>query len=68
MRHPGRRCATRWPPVITYHGIGYWAFCSLPAALLLLRILPAGSGARRLLRTVLLGALAVIVAVVALSY
>ncbi|MCY0943555.1 hypothetical protein [Streptomyces antarcticus] len=54
--------------MITYHGIGYWAFLTLPAALLLLRILPAGSSARRLLRNALLGALVGIAAVIALSY
>lgn len=54
--------------MITYHGIGYWAFLALPGALLLLRILPAGSSARRLLSKALLGALALIAAIVALSY
>ncbi|MCY0926906.1 hypothetical protein OTB20_11965 [Streptomyces sp. H27-H1] len=54
--------------MITYHGLGYWGLLTIPAALALLRLLPSGSRAHRLLFHATLGALAGIVAIVALSY
>ncbi|MFJ4863416.1 hypothetical protein [Streptomyces sp. NPDC088748] len=54
--------------MITYHGIGYWGLLTIPAALALLRLLPNGSRARRILLHAILGALAGIAAIVALSY
>lgn len=54
--------------MITYHGLGYWGLLTIPAALALLRILPTGSAIRRLVARAVLGALALIAAIVALSY
>lgn len=54
--------------MITYHGLGYWGLLTIPAALTLLRLLPTGSHAHRLLARAVLGALALIAAIIALSY
>ncbi|WP_405548927.1 hypothetical protein OG215_25190 [Streptomyces globisporus] len=51
--------------MITYHGLGYYG---LLAALALLRLLPTGSRAHRLLTRALLAALIVTAAIVGLSY
>ncbi|WP_328620708.1 hypothetical protein [Streptomyces sp. NBC_00354] len=54
--------------MITYHGLGYWGLLTVPAALALLRLLPTGSRAHKLLARLILGALALATAIVALSY
>ncbi|WJD99755.1 hypothetical protein [Streptomyces antimycoticus] len=54
--------------MITYHALGYWAVLGLPAALLALRLTPRGTRAHQFLARTILGALAVIAAIVALSY
>lgn len=54
--------------MITYHGLGYWGLLTIPAALALLRLLPTGSRAHKLLARAVLGALALIAVIVALSY
>ncbi|MFD8882368.1 hypothetical protein ACFV0H_07570 [Streptomyces erythrochromogenes] len=54
--------------MITYHALGYWGLLTIPTALVLLRLLPAGSRAHKLLARAVLAALALIAAIVALSY
>jgi hypothetical protein len=54
--------------VITYYALGYWSVLGLPVALLALRLTPRGTRAHQLLARTILGALALIAAIVALSY
>ncbi|GAA2972164.1 hypothetical protein [Streptomyces enissocaesilis] len=54
--------------MITYHALGYWGLPSLIAAALLLRVLPQGSAARRLISRAALAALVAIGLIVYLSY
>ncbi|WP_327703620.1 hypothetical protein OG530_19210 [Streptomyces decoyicus] len=54
--------------MITYEGIGYWAFLLGPAALFVLLLLPRHSRAAQLLRKTVLASLLIIAAIVALSY
>ncbi|WP_406225331.1 hypothetical protein [Streptomyces anulatus] len=54
--------------MITYHSIGYHGLLVALGALALLRLLPAGSRARRLLSRALLAALLITAALVGLSY
>ncbi|WP_435239573.1 hypothetical protein [Streptomyces sp. YPW6] len=54
--------------MITYHGLGYYGLFAALAALALLRLLPTGSRAHRLLTRALLAALIVTAAIVGLSY
>ncbi|MGW1892128.1 hypothetical protein ACWCP6_17990 [Streptomyces sp. NPDC002004] len=54
--------------MITYHGIGYYACLAFFPTLLALRVLPAGSAARRYVARAALTALLLIAAIVALSY
>ncbi|UPT41792.1 MULTISPECIES: hypothetical protein [Streptomyces] len=54
--------------MITYHSIGYHGLFAALGALTLLRLLPTGSRAHRLLSRALLAALIVTAAIVGLSY
>ncbi|MFD7746724.1 hypothetical protein ACFV2V_13790 [Streptomyces sp. NPDC059698] len=54
--------------MITYHGLGYYGLFAALGTLALLRLLPTGSRAHRLLTQALLAALIVTAAIVGLSY
>ncbi|MFH9134419.1 hypothetical protein [Streptomyces sp. NPDC017524] len=54
--------------MITYHAIGYHGLFAALGALALLRLLPTGSRAHRLLSRALLAALLITAALVGLSY
>ncbi|MET8401405.1 hypothetical protein [Streptomyces sp900116325] len=53
---------------MTYHGLGYYGLFVALGAVALLRLLPSGSRAHRLLSRALLAALLVTAAIVGLSY
>jgi len=54
--------------VLTYHALGYYGLFGVPVALVLARLLPPGSRARRLAAGAALAALSLIAAIVLLSY
>lgn len=54
--------------MITYHAIGYWGLLGGLGATALLRILPRGGAAHRALLRLLLAVLALVAAIIALSY
>ncbi|MFI6138037.1 hypothetical protein ACIBCC_07615 [Streptomyces griseus] len=54
--------------MITYHGLGYYGLLAALSTLALLRLLPTGSRAHRLLSRALLAALLITAAIVGLSY
>jgi hypothetical protein len=54
--------------VITYHALGYYGLLGIPAALVVARVLPVGSPARRITARAALGALLLVAAIIALSY
>ncbi|MEK9524637.1 hypothetical protein MIU24_35540 [Streptomyces venezuelae] len=54
--------------MITYHALGYYSLYGLPLALLVTRLTPAGTTARRITARITLAALLLVAATVALSY
>ncbi|MFE4311515.1 hypothetical protein ACFRR6_36280 [Streptomyces sp. NPDC056891] len=54
--------------MITYHALGYYSLYGIPLALLVTRLAPAGSTARRITARITLAALLLVAATVALSY
>lgn len=53
---------------MTYHGLGYYGLFAALATIALLRLLPTGSRAHRLLSRAALAALLITAAIVGLSY
>ncbi|WP_455360003.1 hypothetical protein [Streptomyces sp. SYSU K21746] len=54
--------------MITYHAIGYHAFLGTLGALVLLRLIPSGTRAHKLLGRALLATLVAVTALIAFSY
>ncbi|MEV4936326.1 hypothetical protein [Streptomyces zaomyceticus] len=54
--------------MITFHALGYYGLYGIPLGLIVCRITPAGSTARRITARITLAALLLIAATVALSY
>ncbi|MFE2559878.1 hypothetical protein ACFXGT_28410 [Streptomyces sp. NPDC059352] len=53
--------------MITFHALGYYSLFGLPLAVVITRVTPAGTAARRITARITLAALLLVAATVALS-